>query len=90
MFSQDALVGDVQMKAWVSRQPALHFGDFGVLMGGVVIADQAKLQIGRDGLVDETEKLEPFLMTMPFLAQAKDLPVGRIQCGKHGGCAVRL
>jgi len=57
-------------------------------MGGVVIADQVKLPVGRDGLVDEAEKLEPLLVAMPLLAQAKDLAVGRIQRGKQGGSAV--
>ena len=42
----------------------------------------------RDGLVDEAEKLEPLLMAMTLLAQAKDLAVGRIQRGKQGGGAV--
>ena len=76
---------EVQMKARVPRQPALHFG---VLMGGVVIADQVKLPVGRDGLVDEAEKLEPLLVAMPLLAQAKDLAVGGIQSGEQGGRAV--
>src|ERR1017187_9689834 len=69
----------------VPRQPAVRFG---VLMGGVVIADQVKLPVGRDGLLDEAEKLEPLLVAMPLLAQAKDLAVGRIQRGKQGGSAV--
>src|SRR5208283_281035 len=76
---------EVQMKARVPRQPALHFG---VLMGGVVIADQVELSVGRDGLVDQAEKLEPFLMAMPLLAQPKDFTVGRIQRSKQSGCAV--
>ena len=49
------------MKARVSRQPAL---DFGMLVGGVVVADQVELPIQRDGLVDQTEKVEPFLVAM--------------------------
>ena len=53
------------MKARVSRQPAL---DFGVLGSGVVVADQVELPIQRDGPVDQTEKLEPFLLAMPLLA----------------------
>jgi hypothetical protein len=57
-------------------------------MGGIVIADQVKRSIGRGGLVDQTEKLEPLLVAMPFLAQAKDLAIGRIQRGKQGGRAV--
>ena len=59
-------------------------------MGGVVIADQVKLPVGRDGLVDQAEKLEPFLVAMPLLAQAKDSAVGRIQRGKQSDGAVAL
>ena len=62
------------MKARVSHQPAL---DLRVLMGGVVIADQVQLPVGRDGLVDQAEKLEPLLVPMPLLAKAKDLAIGR-------------
>src|SRR5208282_6593824 len=76
---------EVQMKAWMPCQPAPHLG---VLMGGVVIADQVKLAVERNGLVDQTEKLEPFLMAMPLLAQAEDLAVGRIQRGEQSGGAV--
>jgi hypothetical protein len=46
-------------------------------MGGVVIADQVQLPVGRDGLVDQAEKLEPLLVPMPLLAKAKDLAIGR-------------
>ena len=76
---------EVQMKARVSRQPAL---DFGVLVSGVVVADQVELPIQRDGLVDQTKKLEPFLVAMPLLAQAKDFAVGCVQRGKQSGCTV--
>ena len=57
-------------------------------MGGIVIADQVQLPVGGDGLVDEAEKLEPLLVPMALLAQAKDLAVGRIQRGKQCGRAV--
>ena len=67
---------EVQMKARVPRQPALHFA---VLMGGVVVADQVKLPIHRNGLVDQTEKLEPFLVSMSLLTQAKDFGTGILQ-----------
>src|ERR1700728_1772859 len=59
-------------------------------MSRVVIADQVKLPVGRNGLVDETEKLEPFLMAMPLLAQTKNLAVGRIQRGKQSSRAITL
>jgi len=65
------------MKARVPSQPVLHFG---MLMGGIVIANQVKLPIRQDGVVDQAEKLEPLLVPMTLLAQAKDFAVGRIQC----------
>jgi len=76
---------EVQMKARVPGQPALYFG---MLMGGVVIANQVELPVRRDGLIDQTEKFEPFLVAMLLLAQAKDFAVGRIQRGKQSGGAV--
>ena len=47
-----------------------------------------KLPVGRNELVDQAEKLEPFLVAMPLLAQAKDFAVGRIQRGKQSGRTV--
>jgi hypothetical protein len=51
-------------------------------MGGIVIANQVKLPIRQDDVVDQAEKLEPLLVPMTLLAQAKDFAVGRIQRGK--------
>src|SRR5205823_14691616 len=59
-----------------------------MLMGGVVIADQVEVPIGRDGLVDEAKKLEPLLVPMPLLAQAKDFAISRIQRCEQRGRAV--
>jgi hypothetical protein len=59
-------------------------------MGGIVIANQVKLPIRQDGLVDQAEKLEPVLVPVTLLAQAEDLAVGRIQCGKQSGGAVAV
>lgn len=47
-----------------------------------------QLPVGGDGLVDEAEKLEPLLVPMAHLAQAKDLAVGRIQRGQQCDRAV--
>jgi hypothetical protein len=47
-------------------------------MGGVVVSDQAVLPIQRDGSVDQREKLDPFLVAILLLAQAKDFAVGRV------------
>lgn len=72
------------MKARVPGRPVLHFGR---PMGGIVIANQVKLPIRRDGVVDQAEKLEPLTVPMTLLAQAKDF-VDRIQRGKQSGGAV--
>jgi hypothetical protein len=55
----------VQRKARVSRPPALEFG---MLVGGVVVADQVELPIQRDGPVDQTEKLDLLLVAILLLA----------------------
>ena len=68
-------------------QPALHSG---VLMGGVVITDQVELPVGRDGLVDQAEKLEPLLVPMALLAQAKDFAVGRFSAANKVAVPLRL
>src|ERR1017187_8833349 len=49
---------EVQRKARVSSQPALHVGMF---MGRVVVANQGQLPVGRNRRVDEAEKLQPLL-----------------------------
>src|SRR5712671_6693857 len=42
----------------------------------------------RHGVVEPTQKLEPFLVTMPLLAEAIDFAVGRIERRKQGCGAV--
>src|SRR5437667_12814844 len=42
----------------------------------------------RHGVVEQTQKLEPFLVTMPLLAEAIDFAVGRIERRKQGCGAV--
>jgi len=71
---------EVQMKARVARQPALHFG---VLMGGVVIADQVQLPVGGDGLVDQAEKLEPFLVAIALLTRTDKQRAGEDRLEKE-------
>jgi hypothetical protein len=67
------------MKTRVPRQPAL---DFGVLMGSVVVADQVEFEMRRHTLIEQRQKLEPFLMPVPLLTEAIDLAVRRIQRGE--------
>src|SRR5207249_6564276 len=78
---------EVQMKARVSLKPAL---DLGVLVSGIVIADQVKLSIRRNGLVDQAEKPEPFLVAMPLLAQAKTSPLAAFHAANRVAVPLRL
>jgi len=39
-------------------------GDFGVLVGRVVVADDVKLELGSDLLIDLVQQGEPLLMAM--------------------------
>lgn len=79
--------GEMQMKARVPLEPALYFG---VLMGGVVIADQVEVPIDRDGLVDQTEKLEPFLGAMPLLHKPKTSPLAAFSAANRVAVPFRL
>ncbi len=40
------------------------------------------------GLLEQTQKSEPFLVPMPFLTKSVDFAVGRIEGGKQSGGAV--
>ena len=44
--------------------------------------------MGGHALVEQTQKLEPFLVPMPLLAEAIDLAVGGIERGEQRGRAV--
>src|SRR5215472_7944682 len=44
----------------------------------------------RNGLIDEAEKLEPFLVAVPLLAQTEDLAVSGIQGGEQRRGAIAL
>src|SRR5215831_6148640 len=44
----------------------------------------------RNGLIDEAEELEPFLVTVPFLAQTEHLTISGIQGGEQGRRAIAL
>src|SRR6266576_363443 len=41
----------------------------------------------RHGLLEQAQKLEPFLVPMPFLTKSVDLAVGRIEGDKQSGGA---
>jgi hypothetical protein len=64
----------VHMETRMPRQPALYLG---VFMGSVVVADQVQLQMRGHALVEQTQKLEPFLVSVTLLAEAINFAVGR-------------
>ena len=72
-------------KTRVPREPAL---DFGVFTGSVVVADQVEFEMCGHTLIEQTQKLELFLMPVPLLTEAIDLAVGRIQRGEQSSRAV--
>ncbi len=49
----------------MTDQPALYAF---MLVGRVVVADQVDLLAFGNGLVDQTQELQPLLMSMPLLA----------------------
>jgi hypothetical protein len=59
-----------------------------MLMSGVVVADQAQVEMRRHGLIEQTQKPEPLLVAMPFLTKPVDLAIGRIERSKQGGGAI--
>ena len=77
----------MKMKAGVSRQLTLHFG---ALMGGVVNADQVKLPGGRDGLVDQAEKLEPLLVRCRSWHRPKTSPLAAFSAANKVAVPLRL
>src|SRR5579859_4114616 len=75
------------MKTIVPAQPAL---DPRMLVPGIVIADDVNLLVLLDSLIDQAQKLQPLMMTMPLLAQPIDLPGSSIESGKQGCSAIAL
>lgn len=53
------------VKAFVAREPRFYFG---MLMRGVVVADQMNLFSLGNASFDEIEKLDPYLMPVFLLA----------------------
>jgi hypothetical protein len=75
----------MDMEALMTFQPA---DDLLVFMRGIVIADQVDMFFFGDGLIDQAEKLQPLLMPVSLLEEAKDLGVKRVQSGKQGRRAI--
>ena len=58
------------METLMPVQPALNPR---VFVCGIVVADDMNLPLRGDGLIDQAQKLQPLMMTMPLLTQAIDL-----------------
>jgi hypothetical protein len=70
------------MEAFVPVQPTLNSR---MLVRGVVVADDVDLLFGRHGFIDQAQKFQPFVMTMPLLALTIDLAGSGVECGKQRG-----
>ena len=68
--------GEVHVEPRVALEPVL---DLGLFVGRVVIRDQVQVEMRGHGLVEQAQKLEPFLMTMPFLTKPVDFAVGGVE-----------
>src|SRR5580692_12381703 len=75
------------METGMTTKPALHLGMF---VGSVVVYDHVDLFVGRDHVIDDAEKLQPFLMTMAVVAHGNHLTFQRIKGSKQRGGAVAL
>lgn len=75
------------MKPRMPLQPALNGR---VLVSRIVVGDQMQLLSGGSAAVQNPQKAEPFLMTVPLRAHADHLAVERVQRGKQRRRTVAL
>src|SRR6478752_2838696 len=81
-LSQEEEVGmKMEVKTGMTLKPG---GDFGVLGGRIVVANNVKLQLGGDFLVDLAQEGEPLLMAMARGGVGKHLAGKVVQGGKEG------
>src|ERR1017187_6315301 len=76
---------EMQMVAWPLEQPA--FDEFS-FMGGVVIENQMDMEVIRDGMVKEVEKLPELLTAVLGKASPDDLAGGNVKSGEKSGGAM--
>src|SRR6478672_8061838 len=72
---------EMEVKTGMTLKPG---GDFGVLGGRIVVANNVKLQLGGDFLVDLAQEGEPLLMAMARGGVGKHLAGKVVQGGKEG------
>ena len=78
---------DVEMEARMRLEPALHGRG---LVGGIVIDDQMKVEIGRGLLIDQLEKAQELAVPMARHARSDHLSVQHVERRKQGRGAVAL
>ena len=71
----------MEVKTGMTLEPG---GDFGVLVGRVVVANDVKLELGSDLLIDLTQEGQPLLMAMAWGGMSKHLAGKVVQGGKEG------
>ena len=71
----------MEVKTGMTLKPG---GDFGVLVGRIVVANNVKPQLGGDFLVDLAQEGEPLLMAMARGGVGKHLAGKVVQGGKEG------
>lgn len=76
---------EMHVYARVAVQPPL---DRGMFVGGVVVGDQMHGFVPGDLAINQTEKPQPFLVPMAWLARGDDRALGHIQGGEQRGGAM--
>ena len=71
----------MDVKTGMTLKPS---GDFGVLVGGIVVANDVKLQLRGDLLINLAQEGEPLLMAMARGGVGKHLAGKVVQGGKEG------
>jgi hypothetical protein len=69
----------VDVESLTSLDPVLHGG---MLVGCVVINDQVDLLVFRRQLVDDSQKAQPFLVTMSVVAQSDYATTQSVESGE--------
>ena len=78
---------EMEVKTGMTLKPG---GDFGVLVGRIVVANDVKLQLGGDFLVDLAQEGEPLLMAMARGGVGKHLAGKIVQGGQEGHRSVAI
>ena len=76
---------EVKVESRIASLPGFHSR---MLMGGVIIADDVYLLVGRCCFDNQVEKADPFLVPVLFHAGSKDAAVGSIHCSEERGGSV--